>query len=53
MGAQKIDRVVGMASLWFLQGFALKSAAAKQRLAFEWGASLLGADLVFAVNKGS
>jgi hypothetical protein len=52
MGEQKIDKVVGMASLWFLQGFALESAAAKQRLAFEWGASLLGADLVLAVNKG-
>jgi len=53
MGEQKIDKVVGMASLWFLQGFALESAAAKQRLAFEWGASLLGADLILAVNKGN
>ena len=53
MGAQKIDRVIGMANLWFLQWPALESAAAKQRLAFRWGASLLGADLVFAVNKGS
>jgi len=52
MGEQKIDKVVGMASLWFLRGFALESAAAKQRLAFAWGASLLGADLILATNKG-